>query len=334
MNKTDKIYVAGHRGLVGSAILRNLNSKGFTTIITRTHNELDLLDQKSVNEFFQVEKPDYVFLAAAKVGGIGGNVTFPAEFIYQNTLIGFNVIHASYVNGVKKLMNLGSTCIYPKLAVQPIIEESLLTGPLEPTNDAYALAKISVIKLCSSYNKQYETSFLSLMPTNLYGPGDTYNIETGHVLPSLISKFYKAKISGKNEVVLWGDGSSLREFLYSDDLADAAIHLMNFCNASDIRNSAGDFINVGSGEELTIKELAKKIRNLVYENELLTSPNKSADDLCCINWDYTKPNGTPRKICDASRLTALGFTAKTKLSDGIKKTYLDFLHRMSSGKIL
>jgi GDP-L-fucose synthase len=327
MNKTDKIYVAGHRGLVGSAILRGLNSKGFTNIITRTHNELDLLDQKFVNEFFQTEKPDYVFLAAAKVGGIGCNANFPAEFIYQNTLIGFNVIHASYVNGVKKLMNLGSTCIYPKLAVQPIIEESLLTGPLEPTNDAYAVAKISVIKLCTSYNKQYGTDFLSVMPTNLYGPMDTYDTETGHVLPSLIRKFHEAKITNKSEVTLWGDGSPLREFLYSDDLAQAVVYLMEKYTTKDIRNTAGDFINIGSGEEITIKNLAKMIRGVIFEKELVANPDKQADEICHINWDYTKPNGTPRKLCDISRLASLGFTAETNLKDGIKKAYSDFLSR-------
>jgi GDP-L-fucose synthase len=330
MNKTDKIYVAGHRGLVGSAILRSLNSKVFTDIITRTHNELYLLDQKFVNAFFQAEKPDYVFLAAAKVGGIGGNANFPAEFIYQNTLIGFNVVHASYVNGVKKLMNLGSTCIYPKLVTQPIIEESLLTGPLEPTNDAYALAKISVIKLCTSYNKQYGTNFLSVMPTNLYGLWDTYDTETGHVLPSMIRKFHEAKITNRSEVTLWGDGSPLREFLYSDDLAQAVVYLMEKYSAKDIRNTAGDFINIGSGEELTIKNLAEMIRGVIFEEELLLNPEKPADEICYIHWDSAKPNGTPRKLCDTSRLASLGFIAKTSLKDGIKKTYSDFVSRYIS----
>jgi GDP-L-fucose synthase len=258
--------VAGHRGLVGSAIVRCLQAKGYRSIITKTHRELDLLDQAAVNAFFERERPEYVFLTAAKVGGIYANSTYPADFIYQNTMIGFNIVHAAYTSGVKKLINLGSTCIYPKMAEQPIKEESLLTGPLEPSNDAYALAKISVIKLCAAYNKQYGTNFLSVMPTNLYGPGDNYNLETSHVLPALIRRFHEAKVSGSNEVVLWGDGSPLREFLYSDDLAEAVVFLMEEKNAADLRNPAGDFINAGSGKELTIKQLAETIRAIVYES--------------------------------------------------------------------
>jgi GDP-L-fucose synthase len=287
--KSDKIFIAGHRGLVGSAINRCLLAKGYSNIITRTHEELDLLDQKAVNDFFEGERPDYVFLAAAKVGGIGANSAYPAEFIYQNTIIGFNMVHAAHVFGVKKLMNLGSTCIYPKMAEQPIGEESLLTGPLEPTNDAYALAKIAVIRLCTAYNKQYGANFLSVMPTNLYGPGDNYDLENSHVLPAMIHKFHNAKVSGKNEVTLWGDGSPLREFLYSDDLARAVVFLMEQKDAVDLRNDAGDFINIGSGKELTIKVLAETIRSVVYEKEL--SGGLPPDKVCRIICDQTKPNG-------------------------------------------
>jgi GDP-L-fucose synthase len=324
MLKTSKIYVAGHRGLVGGAILRCLQAKSYTNIVTKTHTELDLLNQQAVHIFFEREKPEYVFLAAAKVGGIGANSSYPADFIYENTLIGFNVIHAAYQYKVKKLMNLGSTCIYPKLAEQPIKEESLLTGPLEPTNDAYALAKISAIKLCAAYNKQYGTNFLSVMPTNLYGPGDNYDLDNSHVLPAMIRKFHEAKITGKNEVILWGDGSPLREFLYSDDLAEAVVYLMEHKDACELRNSAGDFINIGSGRELTIQQLAETVRSVVYEDEL--AKGVLPENVCRIVWDRTKPKGTPRKLCDISRLSALGFTAKTGLHEGIKKIYADFLN--------
>jgi GDP-L-fucose synthase len=327
MEKSGGIYIAGHRGLVGSAIMRSLEDKGYTNIITRTHQELDLLDQQAVTSFFRDTKPEYVFFAAAKVGGIGANSAYPAEFIYQNTMIGFNVIHAAYTVGVKKLLNLGSTCIYPKMAEQPIKEESLLTGALEPTNDAYALAKISVIKLCTAYNKQYGTNFLSVMPANLYGIGDSYDLENSHVLPAMIRKFHEAKVSGANKAILWGDGSPLREFLYSDDLADGVIYLMEEKGAQDLRNSAGDFINIGSGQELTIKELAETVRAVVYEQELLAD-KQSPDTVCRITWDSSKPNGTPRKLCDTSRLTALGIRAKTGLREGIKKAYADYLNQL------
>jgi len=316
MNKNEKIFVAGHRGLVGSAIVRNLQSKGYTNIVTRTHKELDLLNQAQVDAFFASEKPDYVFLAAAHVGGIGANSTYPADFIYQNMMIGFNVVEAARKYGVKKLMNLGSTCIYPKMAEQPIKEESLLTGPLEPTNDAYALAKISVIKLCTSYNKQFGTDFLSVMPTNLYGIGDNYEAFGSHVLPAMIRKFHEAKESGKDEVELWGDGSPLREFLISDDLAEAVVYLMENKHAEDVRTPTGDFVNVGSGKELTIKELAETVCEIVYEG----SGRK-----CKLNWDPTKPNGTPRKLCDISRLLSLGWKPKVELKDGIRIAYKDFL---------
>ena len=317
MDKNSKIYVAGHRGLVGSAIVRCLQAKGYSNIITKTHKELDLLNQEAVNTFFAKEKPDYVFLAAAHVGGIGANSTYPADFIYRNMMIGFNVVEASRQNGVKKLMNLGSTCIYPKMAEQPIKEESLLTGALEPTNDAYALAKISVIKLCTAYNKQHGTNFLSVMPTNLYGPGDNYELQGSHVLPAMIRKFHEAKINKTDKVELWGDGSPLREFLYSEDLADAVVYLMENCNASDLRTPTGDFVNVGSGIELTIKELAETICEIVYED--------CSNRKCTLSWDSSKPNGTPRKLCDITRLLNLGWKPKTNLKAGIKLAYQDFL---------
>jgi GDP-L-fucose synthase len=313
MNKNDKIYIAGHNGLVGSAIMRKLQSEGFNNIITKTHKELDLVDQAAVERFFSENKPDYVFLAAAKVGGIGANSHYPAEFIYINTIIGFNAVHSAYKHGVKKLLNLGSSCIYPKMAPQPLKEEYLLSGPLEPTNDAYAVAKIAVIKLCNSYNVQYGTNFISVMPTNLYGPGDTYDIENGHVLPAMIKKFHEAKISGTDKVTLWGDGSPYREFLYSDDLAEALLFLMNSKNASEI----GELINIGVGTDLTIKELAEIVKKTVYADV----PGK----YCTIEWDTSKPNGTPRKLLDVGKLTSLGWKAKTNLIDGIGKAYKDFL---------
>ncbi|MCL1960048.1 MAG: GDP-L-fucose synthase [Spirochaetes bacterium] len=313
MNKNDKIYLAGHNGLVGSAIMRKLQSDGFNNIITKTHKELDLIDQADVERFFSENKPDYVFLAAAKVGGIGANSHYPADFIYINTMIGFNVVHSAYKNGVKKLLNLGSSCIYPKMAPQPLKEEYLLSGSLEPTNDAYAVAKIAVIKLCNSYNVQYGTNFISVMPTNLYGPGDTYDIENGHVLPAMIKKFHEAKISGTDKVTLWGDGSPYREFLFSDDLASALFFLIGSKNVSEI----GELINIGTGTDLTIKELAEIINKIVYADV----PGKH----CTIEWDKSKPNGTPRKLLDVGKLTSLGWKAKTNLTEGIGKAYKDFL---------
>ena len=318
MEKDAKIYIAGHRGLVGGAILQCLKTGEYTNILVKTHKELDLLDQAAVNNFFEKEKPEYVFLAAAKVGGIGANSTYPADFIYKNTMIGFNIIHAAYKNDVKKLINLGSSCIYPKLALQPMKEEYLLSDLLEPTNEAYAVAKISVIKLCTFYNRQYGTNYLSVMPTNLYGPGDNYDLEGSHVLPALIRKFHEAKVSGTDKVVLWGDGSPRREFLFSDDLAQALVMLMKNNNAEDLTNSAGDFVNVGSGKDLTIKELAEKIRNIVYEG--------LPDRTCNIEWDTSKPNGTPRKLLDISRITALGFSPNTGLAEGVKLAYRDFVN--------
>lgn len=317
MEKQAKIYVAGHRGLVGSAIVRRLQGAGYNNLVVRTHAELDLTNQQAVQAFFAEEKPEYVFLAAAKVGGIGANSTYPAEFIYINLAIALNVIDAAYQHGVKKLLNLGSSCIYPKLAPQPMKEEYLLSGPLEPTNEPYAIAKIAAIKLCASYNRQYSTNFISLMPTNLYGPHDNYHPFNSHVLPALIRRFHEAKESGTDRVELWGDGSPYREFLYSDDLADAAVYLMERYNAQDI----GEFINVGSSQEVTIKELAELIRNVVYED----APGRE----CRIQWDTSKPNGTPRKLLDCTRLTALGWKPKINLEEGIKLAYQDFFKHSS-----
>lgn len=320
MEKNAKIYVAGHRGLVGGAIVRRLQEGGYTNVITRTHRELDLLSQAAVNDFITAERPEYVFLAAAHVGGIGANSSYPADFIYRNMMIGFNVVEAARVVGVKKLMNLGSTCIYPKLAAQPIKEEALLTGPLEPTNDAYALAKISVIKLCTAYNRQYGTNFLSVMPTNLYGLGDNYDLQGSHVLPAMIRKFHEAKVSGEDVVHLWGDGSPLREFLYAGDLADAVVYMMESRDASDLRTPAGDFVNVGTGSECTIKELAEAVEDIVYADV------RKDGRKCAVEWDTAMPNGTPRKLCDVTRLNALGWKAKTGVREGISIAYNDFLH--------
>jgi len=313
MNKHDKIYLAGHSGLVGSAIIRKLQSYGYDNIITRTHKELDLIDQAEVEHFFSVNKPDYVFLAAAKVGGIGANSHYPADFIYNNTMIGFNVVNSAYKHKVKKLINLGSSCIYPKMAPQPLKEEYLLSGSLEPTNDAYAVAKIAVIKLCNSYNVQYGTNFISVMPTNLYGLNDTYDTENGHVLPAMIKKFHDAKTNGTDNVTLWGDGSPYREFLFSDDLAEALLFLMNSKNAFEI----GELINIGIGIDFTIKELAELICRIVYTDK--------PDRHCTIKWDTSKPNGTPRKLLNIEKLSSLGWQAKTSLKEGISITYNDFL---------
>jgi len=308
-----KVYVAGHRGLVGSAIVRRLKAGGYGNIITRTHAELDLTRQEEVEAFFAAERPEYVYLAAAKVGGIGANSTYPAEFIYENLAIALNVIEAARKYGAKKLLNLGSSCIYPKYAPQPIKEEYLLTGPLEPTNEAYAIAKISAIKLCKFYNQQYGTNFISLMPTNLYGPGDNYDLENSHVLPALIRKFHEAKMKG-GPVILWGDGSPMREFLHSDDLADAAVFLMENKDAADI----GEFVNIGTGEDLAIKDLAELVAKIVgYTGEII--------------WDTSKPNGTPRKLLDVSKLTALGWKYKIKLEEGIRSTYKDFISKYTIG---
>ena len=309
MNKNSKIYLAGHRGLVGSAIARKLASDGYTHIVTKTHSELDLTRQAETEEFFRLERPEYVILSAAKVGGIVANSTYPADFLYDNLAIAQNVIHASHQFGVKKLVNLGSSCIYPKFAPQPMKEEALLTGPLEVTNEAYAIAKIAAIRLCKHFNDQYGTNFISAMPTNLYGPGDNYDLNTSHVLPAMIRKFHEAKV-GKTSVLLWGDGSPLREFLYSDDLADAVVYLMANKDYGDV----GEFINVGSAQEVTIRQLAETVAGIVgFTGE--------------VKWDASKPNGAPRKLMDSGRLFALGWKPKVELEDGIRRAYQDFLAR-------
>lgn len=301
MKKNSKIFVAGHRGLVGSAIVRNLKKQGYRTLVMKTPQELDLLDEVRVAEFFQAEKPEYVFLAAAKVGGIMANKTYPAEFIYQNLAIETNIVHNAYLNKVKKLLFLGSSCIYPKMSPQPIKEEYLLTGPLEPTNEAYAVAKIAGITMCQSYNKQYGTNFISVMPTNLYGPGDNFDLENSHVLPAMLRKFHEAKQNNKPELAMWGTGVAKREFLHVDDLADACVFLMNTYNDSKI-------VNIGTGEDVSIKELAEKIQKLVGFTGTLA-------------WDATKPDGTPRKWLDVSVLHNLGWHHTIDLDEGLRTTY-------------
>ena len=313
MQKSEKIYIAGYKGLVGSAIKRNLESKGFSNLIYSDRGDFDLQRQDEVERFFAEERPQYVFLAAAKVGGILANKTYPAEFIYSNLTIEVNVIHAAYKYGVKKLLFLGSSCIYPKLAPQPMKEDCLLTSPLEPTNEAYAIAKIAGLKICRYYNEQYGTNYISVMPTNLYGPGDNYDLETSHVLPALIRKFHEAKINNKPYVELWGTGAPKREFLYVDDLADAVVYLMSTYDYKDI----GEVINIGIGEDISIKELAEVIRKIVgYSGEL--------------KWDTSKPDGTPRKLLDVSRLTQLGWKAEHSFEHGIRKTYEAYLNDLKN----
>ena len=301
MNKESKIYIAGHKGLVGSALVRKFQELGCDNLILKTRSELNLLNQQEVADFFAVEKPEYVFLAAAKVGGIGANSTYPADFVYENIMIQTNIIHSAYKNNTKKLLFLGSSCIYPKMAEQPIKEESLLTGELEPTNDAYAIAKIAGIKMCQAYNKQYGTNYISVMPTNLYGPNDNFDLEKSHVFPALIRKFHEAKINKEAEVVVWGTGTPIREFLYVDDLAEACIYLMNNYNDDKI-------VNIGTGIGVTIRELAESIAKVVgYDGKLV--------------FDTSKPDGTPIKINVVSYLNSLGWQAKTDLLSGIEKTY-------------
>lgn len=301
MNYNSLIYVAGHNGLVGSAIVRRLRREGYNNLLLRSSAELDLRRQQEVERFFAEYRPEYVFLAAAKVGGIYANYRQPAEFIYDNLLIQTNVIESAYRYGTKKLLFLGSSCIYPKYAEQPIKEEYLLTGELEPTNEAYAIAKIAGIKMCQAYNRQHGTNFISVMPTNLYGPNDNFDLETAHVLPALIRKFHEAKVNHKKEVVVWGTGEVRREFLHVDDLADAVVFLMKIYDDSEI-------INIGTGEDISIRDLAMLIKEIVwFEGNIV--------------YDRSKPDGTPRKLLDVSRLTALGWTAKIGLKEGIKKTY-------------
>ena len=306
MEKSAKIYVAGHRGMVGSAIVRELQRNGYTNIVTRTHKELDLCRQQAVEEFFAAERPEYVFLAAAKVGGIVANSNALADFMYENMILEMNVIHAAWQNGCKKLLFLGSSCIYPRLAPQPMREDCLLTSSLEPTNEAYALAKISGLKYCEYLNRQYGTDFISVMPTNLYGINDNYHPTHSHVLPALIRRFHEAKEAGLSTVTCWGDGSPLREFLYVDDLADLCLFLMN-------NYSGNETVNVGSGKEITIKALTELVAEVVgYDGEIL--------------WDTSKPNGTPRKLLDVSKSAAMGWKYRTELKDGIKAAYEDFLN--------
>lgn len=303
-----KIYIAGHKGMVGSAIQRKLIKEGFKNIVTRTSSELDLRNQQEVIEFYNAERPEYVFLAAAKVGGILANNEQRAEFLYDNLMIQSNVIHQSYVNGVKKLMFLGSSCIYPKLAPQPLKEEYLLTGTLEPTNEPYAIAKITGIKMCDAYRSQYGCNFISVMPTNLYGPNDNYDLNTSHVLPALLRKFHVAKTEGINEVVVWGSGTPRREFLHADDLADACFFLMQHYNEPG-------FVNIGTGEDISIKELAEMIKDIVgFEGEII--------------WDRSKPDGTPRKLMDMSRLNNLGWMPTIELKEGVATVYENYFHKI------
>ena len=306
MEKNALIYIAGHRGMVGSAIYRALKREGYTNIITRTHKELDLTRQEEVERFFDKERPDYVFLAAAKVGGIMANSEALADFMYDNMILEMNVIHSAWKNGCKKLQFLGSSCIYPREAPQPISESSLLTGELEQTNEAYALAKISGLKYCEYLNRQYGTDYISVMPTNLYGPNDNYHPTHSHVLPALIRRFHEAKEAGLKEVICWGDGTPLREFMYVDDLADACLFLMN-------HYSGNETVNLGTGKELTIKALTELVAKVIgYQGE--------------IKWDTSKPNGTPRKLLDVTKLNNLGWKYTTELEDGIRLSYEDFLH--------
>ena len=304
MNKFDKIYIAGHRGMVGSAIHRNLVKLGYENILTRTSAQLDLRTQEAVNEFFEIERPAYVFLAAARVGGIHANNTYRGQFLYENLMIQNNVIHSAYATGVNKLLFLGSSCIYPKMAPQPLKEEYLLSGPLEYTNEPYAIAKIAGIKLCDAYRDQYGCNFISVMPTNLYGPNDNYDLQNAHVLPTFIRKFHDAKIAGAKEVVIWGSGTPRREFLHADDLADACVYLMHHYNEAGL-------VNIGTGIDLTITELAMMVRDVVgFTGDLV--------------YDSSKPDGTPRKLMDVSKLTGLGWTFKTSLREGLEKVYNEY----------
>ena len=315
ISQEKRIFVAGHRGMVGSAIVRALTQRGATQIVTRSHAELDLLDQAQVRAFFQSEKIDEVYMAAAKVGGIHANNTYPAEFIYQNLMVEANVIHQAWSAGVHKLLFLGSSCIYPRMAAQPIKEEYLQTGKLEPTNEAYAVAKIAGIKLCESYNRQYGVDYRSVMPTNLYGPGDNYHAENSHVIPALIRRFHEAKLSNAPQVVIWGSGTPMREFLHVDDMAAASVHVMELpiTDYQAHTKPMESHINVGTGLDVTIRELAYAVMEAVgYSGE--------------IAFDATKPDGTPRKLLDVSTLAGMGWSAQVKLNDGLKQTYADFLN--------
>lgn len=311
-----KVFVAGHRGMVGSAIVRVLEAKGYARLIIRSHEELDLTDQAAVREFFETEKPDEVYLAAARVGGIHANNVYPADFIYENLMIETNVVHQAWITDVKKLLFLGSSCIYPRMATQPMREDALLDGKLEPTNEPYAIAKIAGIKLCESYNRQHGTDFRSVMPTNLYGPGDNYHPENSHVIPALIRRFHEAKITGQSKVVVWGTGKPRREFLYVDDVASACVHVMDLDRAvySAPTEPMQSHINVGTGEDLTIGELSRLISEIVgFSGEIV--------------FDSSRPDGTPRKLLDVSRIRSLGWAPKVTLQEGIRRTYGDFMER-------
>jgi len=308
MNKEDTIFVAGHRGMVGSAIVRKLEGKGYKSILTATRDQLDLLDQKAVESFMSEHKPDYIYLAAAKVGGIHANNTFRGQFIYENMMIESNIIHAAWKSGVKRLLFLGSSCIYPRDCPQPIQEDYLLTGPLEQTNEPYAIAKIAGIKLCESYNRQYGTEYVSVMPTNLYGPNDNYDLESSHVLPALIRKAHEAKERGDKELVVWGSGKPMREFLYVDDMADACVFLME----STVKDG---LFNIGTGEDITIRNLAETIMEVVgFDGEIV--------------FDASKPDGTPRKLLNVDKMKQQGWSAKTALREGISESYSDFLSKI------
>lgn len=310
MNKNPRIFVAGHKGLVGSAILRKLRAEGYTNLITRTREELDLIDAKAVEAFFEKEKPEYVFDAAAKVGGIMANDTYPADFIYQNLSIQNNLIHQSYLSGVKRMMFLGSVCIYPRLSPQPVKEEYLLTGELEPTNIAYAVAKIAGVIMCRSYNRQHGTDFVSTMPTNLYGLNDNFDLQTSHVIPAMIRKFHEAKVAKSDKVVLWGTGVARREFLYSDDMADACVFIMN-------QKKVPDLLNIGTGVDISIKDLAELVKKTVgFEGE--------------IEWDTSKPDGMPKRVLDLTRLHALGWHHKVELPEGLRMAYEQFIKSNSA----
>ena len=320
MDVNARIYVAGHRGLVGSALMRKLTAAGYGNLLVRSHKELDLTDQAAVRDFFAQERPEYVILAAAKVGGILGNSTYPAEFIQQNLAIQINVIHEAWRAGVKRLLFLGSSCIYPRECPQPMREEYLLTGPLEATNRPYAVAKIAGIEMCWAYNRQYGTKFLAVMPTNLYGPGDNYDLETSHVIPALIRKFYEAKVSGAKDVVVWGTGTPRREFLYSDDLADGCLFLMNLPEDQFFSlltpHAEAPLINIGCNKDITIRELSDLVKYVVgFEGSIV--------------WDTSKPDGTPRKLLDVNRMHELGWQPRTRLEEGLGKAYADFVVKHS-----
>jgi GDP-L-fucose synthase len=321
VNATAKIYVAGHLGLMGSALIRRLRAAGHLNLIVRSHQELDLTEREAVREFFAKEQPEYVFLAAARVGGIMANATYPADFIGQNLLIQTNVIHEAYREGVKRLLFLGSSCIYPKHAAQPLKEDYLLTGPLEPTNRPYALAKIAGIEMCWSYNRQYGTQFLAAMPTNLFGLSDRYDLHDSHVIPALLRKMHEAKVNNAGEVVVWGSGAARREFLFSDDAADACVFLMNLTDEQlkpiVVHDEMRPIVNIGCGQDLTVREAAELIANVVGFSGRLV-------------FDSSKPDGTPRKLLDTSRLTALGWQPQTPLKEGLRKTYLDFSANIAS----